>query len=133
MVGCLGWYWPYSKGNSLGKKRVKIGDAVVELDEDLVLQTLRESYTAIVLRFVKKDKDITQRKLDKAVEGVYRVRATLTNTRIELYHPGIKTMEDVYDVIDSVAEKLNKVLTHPSHSKSSKARSGYRNNAPTRR
>lgn len=117
----------------MGKKRVKLGDAVVELDEDLVIQTLREPYTAIVLRFIKKDKDITQRKLDKALEGVYRVRATLTNTRIELYHPAIKTMEDVHDVIDDIARELNKLLTHPAHGKSAKARSGYRNNAPTRR
>lgn len=117
----------------MGNKRAKIGSAVVELDEDLVIQTLRDPHTAIVLKFIKKDKDITQRKLTKAAEGVHRVSATLTNTRIELYHPSVKTIEDVHDIIDSVVRRLNKILVHPSHGKSTQTRPNYRNNSPTRR
>ena len=119
--------------------KFQAGEAIIELDEARIDDTLHQHNVNVVLWLRKRDSRITDAVIKRAGERE-SVKAVGTQRRIELYPRYIKRKQDVYDLVSSFCQELDSILTEReravARNKASKAASrssGYHNLAPTAR
>lgn len=131
-------------GNINKAIKYRIGSSILVFDQKRAEEVFRHPrrISAVLLFASKRDAALSQAFVDKVAGRVYGLKAVVNNARIELYvdvRPGSSSISDVVNLINTFVEEANRVLTErhrrvAAHSaKKATARSGYRNDPPTRR